>query len=171
MIRAVGELSAQSACILLAPNQSLSLVGNIWVFVSLVAASFGISVVFALAGAWMVLPFVLLEMLVLGTLFGYVYLEGTRREMIRISERSVTLQRFRGGRQQLAYHREFLRTSLSVRVYMSHSEPAKVNFSGPEGCLEVGEFLTDGEKAILIRKLGACGLCARREPQFESQSF
>ncbi|WP_323844440.1 DUF2244 domain-containing protein [Microbulbifer magnicolonia] len=173
MVTEVGRNSSRCACILLQPNQSLSLSGNLWVFVSLVAVSLGISLAFALAGAWMILPFAGLELLLLAVLFGYVYLEGTRREVIRISNERVVLDCCKGHRQQSVYHREFARESLAVLVRMggSATEPASVSFSGPEGCLEIGDFLTDAERADLVRKLGQCGICARREKEFRLQEF
>lgn len=173
MVTEVGRASPRSACILLRPNQSLSLSGNLWVLVSLIAVSLGISLAFALAGAWMILPFAALEMLLLSVLLGYVYLEGSRREVIRISEDRVVLDCCRGQRNQSVYHREFARDSLSVLVRMggTPAEPASVCFRGPEGCLEVGDFLTDAERAALVKKLGACGICARREKGYGIQDF
>ncbi|MFC6979514.1 DUF2244 domain-containing protein [Microbulbifer taiwanensis] len=122
MVTEVGRTSYRSACILLQPNQSLSLSGNLWVFISLVAVSLGISIAFALAGAWMILPFASLELLLLAVLFGYVYLEGTRREVIRISGERVVLDCCRGHRQQSVYHREFARDSLAVLVRMGAAQ-------------------------------------------------
>lgn len=173
MVTEVGRTSPRSACILLAPNQSLSLSGNLWVFISLVAVSLGISLAFAFAGAWMILPFAGLELLLLAVLFGYVYLEGSRREVIRINGERVVLDCCRGYRQQSVYHREFARDSLSVLVRMggSAAEPASVSFNGPEGCLEVGEFLTDAERASLVQKLGECGICAQKERCYRVQEF
>lgn len=173
MVTEVGRPSQRSACILLQPNQSLSLSGNLWVFISLVAVSLGISLAFALAGAWMVLPFAGLEMLLLAVLFGYVYLEGNRREVIRISGDRVVLDCCSGYRQQSVYHREFSRDSLAVLVRMggTATEPASVSFSGPEGCLEIGGFLTDGERAELVQKLNGCGICARKEKGYQVQEF
>ncbi|MCK7596878.1 DUF2244 domain-containing protein [Microbulbifer sp. CAU 1566] len=173
MVKEVGGAGARRACILLAPNQSLSLAGNLWVFISLVAVSLGISVAFALAGAWMVIPFAFLEVLLLAVLFGYVYLEGTRREVIRINDDRVVLDCGRGNLKRPSYHTEFDRHSLAVLVRMgaTPSEPASVTFTGPEGCLEVGEFLTDAEKAALVEKLGSRGLRARKEKSFQLLDF
>jgi len=173
MVTEVGRASTRSACILLQPNQSLSFSGNLWVFVSLVAVSLGISLAFALAGAWMILPFAGLEVLLLAALFGYVYLESTRREVIRINGERVQLDCCKGHRQQSVYHREFSRDSLAVLVRLggSATEPASVSFAGPEGCLEVGDFLTDAERADLVSKLNHCGICARREQGYQFREF
>ena len=173
MVTEVGRVSQRNACILLAPNQSLSLAGNLWVLVSLVAVSLGISLAFALAGAWMVLPFAGLELILLCVLFGYVYLEGTRREVIRINDQRVMLDCCKGHRQQSVYHQEFARDSLAVLVRMGEgsTDPAAVSFTGPEGCLEIGDFLTDSERAALVRKLGDCGICARKERGYRLQDF
>lgn len=173
MVKEVGGPRGRRACFLLAPNQSLSFAGNLWVFISLVAVSLGISIAFALAGAWMVIPFAALEVLLLAVLFGYVYLEGTRREVIRISEDRVVLDCSRGNLKKPVYHTEFNRDSLSVlvRVGSTPAEPASLTFSGPEGCLEIGDFLTDGEKAALVEKLGSCGICARKDQCFQLKDF
>lgn len=173
MVKEVGGARGRRACILLAPNQSLSFAGNLWVLISLLAVSLGISIAFALVGAWMVIPFAVLEALLLTVLFGYVYLEGTRREVIRISDERVIFDQSRGNLKKPVYHAEFCRDSLSVlvRVGSSSVEPASLTFSGPEGCLEVGEFLTDAEKAALVEKLGHCGICARKGKYFQLQDF
>ena len=173
MVKEVGNAYGRRACIVLAPNQSLSMAGNLWVFISLVAVSLGISIAFALAGAWMVIPFAGLEVLLLATLFGYVYVEGTRRQVIRISDDQVVLDSGRGTCEKPDYHAEFCRESLAVLVRMGETstEPAAVTFTGPEGCLEVGDFLTDEEKAALIEKLGDCGIRARKERGFQYQEF
>ncbi|MFI2809858.1 MULTISPECIES: DUF2244 domain-containing protein [Microbulbifer] len=164
MVTEVGRVSRANACILLQPNQSLSSSGNLWVFISLLAVSFGISAAFALAGAWMILPFAGLEMLLLGIVLFYVYTEGSRREVIRINGERVVLDCSRGHREQSVYHREFERDSLVVLVRIdSDTEPASISFSGPEGCLEIGDFLTDAERAALVEKLSQCGIFARRE--------
>ena len=173
MVKEVNGARGRLACILLAPNQSLSFAGNLWVFISLVAVSLGISIAFALAGAWMVIPFAGLEILLLGALFGYVYMEGTRREVIRIDDNRVILDTSRGSLKRPVYHAEFDRNSLAILVRMgtTPAEPSCVTFTGPEGCLEVGEFLTDAEKAALVEKLGSCGLRARKEQCFQLQDF
>lgn len=173
MVTEVGRHSSRCACILLQPNQSLSVSGNLWVFFSLVAVSLGISLAFAFAGAWMILPFAGLEILLLAVLFAYVCIEGTRREVIRINDERVVLDCCKGFRQQSVYHREFSREKLALLVRMgaSSAEPAKVSFSGPEGCLEVGEFLTDAEKADLVQKLGRIGIAARKEQEFHQRQF
>ncbi|WP_444884695.1 DUF2244 domain-containing protein [Microbulbifer sp. PSTR4-B] len=173
MVTEVGRQAPRCACILLQPNQSLSATGNLWVFFSLVGVSLGISLAFAFAGAWMILPFAGLEILLLAVLFTYVYLEGTRREVIRISDERVVLDCCKGFRQQSVYHREFSRGNLALLVRMGNSpaEPASVTFSGPEGCLEVGEFLTDAEKAELVQKLRKIGIFARREKEFRLHQF
>ncbi|MFV8782733.1 DUF2244 domain-containing protein [Microbulbifer sp. SA54] len=173
MVKQVGDARGRRACILLAPNQSLSFSGNLWVFISLVAVSLGISIAFALIGAWMVIPFAVLEVILLAVLFGYVYLESTRREVIRISDDRVMLDSSRGNLSKPVYHAEFSRDSLSVLVRMGEvpSEPACLTFTGPEGCLEVGDFLTDEEKAALVDKLGDCGICARKEKGFQLREF
>ncbi|MEX2963562.1 DUF2244 domain-containing protein [Microbulbifer sp. TYP-18] len=173
MVTEVGRTSPRNACILLAPNQSLSLAGNLWVLVSLLAVSLGISIAFALSGAWMILPFAGLEAALLCILLGYVYLQGTRREVIRIDGQRVILDCCRGHRLRSIYRREFIRDSLSVlvRVEAGSGQPASLSFSGPEGCLEVGGFLTDAELADLVCKLGQCGICARRERHYREKDF
>ncbi|AMX02504.1 DUF2244 domain-containing protein [Microbulbifer thermotolerans] len=173
MVTQVGSSSAGSACILLAPNQSISRSGSLWVFTSLLALSLGISLAFALAGAWMILPFASLEMLLLFVLFGFVYVEGSRRQVIRISGERVILDWCRGPRQQSVYHREFQRSSLAVLVRLGDgvNEPASLCFSGPEGCLQVGDFLTDAERADLVQKLSQCGIYARKERGYRLRQF
>lgn len=173
MVSQVGSPSSRTVCILLAPNQSLSLSGNLWVLISLLGVSLAISIGFAFAGAWVILPFAGLELLLLFVLFSYVYMEGTRQEVIRINRDRVVLDRRRGYRQQTVYRREFARSSLAVFVRMGDSpaDPASLSFSGPEGCLEVGSFLTDKERAELVQKLSQCGIYARREKSYRLQKF
>src|SRR5262245_46363084 len=88
-------------------NNSLSSTGRLLVFAFIFVVSVGIALAFALLGAWPILPFAGLEMLVLYLAFRYVDRHAGDYERIAISGGRVEVEFFQGGRTQ---RHEFHRT-------------------------------------------------------------
>jgi uncharacterized membrane protein len=79
-------------------NNSLSRAGRYRVFGSLVIVSLGISLTFALHGAWPVVPFAGAEMLVLYLAFRAVERHARDFESVSVSGDRVVLERWESGR-------------------------------------------------------------------------
>jgi len=78
-------------------NNSLSSTGRLLVFAFLFVVSVGIAVAFACFGAWPILPFAGLEMLVLYLAFRYLERHAADYELIEIDGDRVTVEQFEGG--------------------------------------------------------------------------
>jgi uncharacterized membrane protein len=78
-------------------NNSLSSTGRLFVFAFLFAVSVGIAAAFAVFGAWLVLPFAGLEMLVLYLAFWYIERHAGDYEAIEIDGDQVRVERLDGG--------------------------------------------------------------------------
>jgi uncharacterized membrane protein len=78
-------------------NNSLSSTGRLLVFVFIFAVSVGIAAAFAVFGAWLVLPFAGLEMLVLYLAFRYFERHADDYEQIEIDGDQVKLERLEAG--------------------------------------------------------------------------
>ena len=78
-------------------NNSLSSTGRLLVFVFIFVVSVGIAAAFAIFGAWLILPFAGLEMLVLYLAFRYVERHAADYELIEIDGDQVSIERFEGG--------------------------------------------------------------------------
>src|SRR5215510_10552574 len=81
-------------------NNSLSSFERFLVFAFLFVVSVGIAGAFAALGAWLILPFAGLEMLVLFLAFSYVDRHAGDYELIAIDGDRVEVESFEGGRHQ-----------------------------------------------------------------------
>lgn len=88
---------AASASLAIRPNRSLSVAGVTVLFVALSALALTVGIGFALAGAWMVLPFAALEVLIVGLLCRWFYrhiddceLVVVERDRVKVVKRSGT---------------------------------------------------------------------------------
>lgn len=173
MVTEVRGTSRATSCLLLEPNSSLTFRGNLWLIVSLVAASLGVSIAFALAGAWMILPFAGLEAALLAVLLIWVYLQCNRRELLQVTAASLVLEQRGGLHQKPLYQCRFDRSSLAVVVRESAggNEPQTLSLVGPEGHIEIGSFLTEEERHALLRKLTSLGILTRSDKALKIKGF
>jgi uncharacterized membrane protein len=118
--------------------------------VTLMCATIGGS--FAWFGLWMVMPFCGIEALAVALAFYVVLRDGERRELVRIEGEKLVIET---GNRELEQRHEF--NSLWVRVDLARSRyrhhPTRL-FVGSHGrAVELGRFLTDGERDSLSRSL------------------
>ncbi len=85
--------SGKACRFIIRPNRSLGTKGKIVFFLLVCLASIGIAVRFWLLGAWMVMPVVLLEMLVLGIAFYLVEKASRDVETIHLSNEMLRVTR------------------------------------------------------------------------------
>ena len=78
-------------------NNSLSTSGRYLVFGFIFVVSFGISLAFAVIGAWLILPFAGLEMLVLFLAFRYIDRRSDDYERLTLSGDKLLLERVERG--------------------------------------------------------------------------
>ena len=129
-------------------NNSLSSSGRVFAFGFIFVVSVGIACAFAALGAWLILPFAGLEMLVLFWAFHHVERHATDYERIAITGNKVSIEIREVGR---ARHHEFSRYWAQVVVSRDGARLA-LRSHGRE--VEIGRHLNEGQRLALAREIG-----------------
>tara|TARA_B100000989_G_scaffold297259_2_gene282521 strand:+ start:484 stop:1029 length:546 start_codon:yes stop_codon:yes gene_type:complete len=141
------------------PHRSLSPKGFAIVMGALAGFLFIIGLGFFLAGAWPVIGFLGLELLVVWGAFKLNYRAARHRETIHTTteELMVESQTPAGKRAQKSFPIGWLRVSLSPAEppVMSSRDRQKIILSSHGEQAEIGKYLHPAEKAGLSRELGA----------------
>lgn len=138
---------------ILSPNNSMTWREAKQVLAAVAVVELMIGGAFFWAGMVLVLPFSGLEVLVLGLAFYHCLLRNARREVVRVDDGRVVIER---GRSRMLESREFPRAW--VRVVLEPGKgwyPSQLKLSSHGRELEIGEFLTEEERASLARDLRA----------------
>ena len=138
--------------ITLRPNASLSWRGNLWFIASVSALALLIALGFALVGAYFILPFSGLEILVLFCSCYYLCRRNLRQEVITLSEQSVLIEK--GIKQpQQSWRYERSQTQIHVHHGTTPWDSPTVTLHCQEQHIELGAFLNKREKIQLINSL------------------
>jgi len=144
-----GEIARGSGFSLVARrNNSLGAGGRLGVFAFIFVVSVGIATAFAVLGAWPILPFAGLEMLVLYLAFRYVDRHAADYERIAIDGDRVEVESFEGGRRR---HHEFNRRWARL-VVVGEGDRVALRSHGRE--LEIGRFVGAERRLEIARELG-----------------
>lgn len=138
---------------LIRPNGSLSWAGMKWLFCALACALMAVAVYFASLGAWLVLPFAGLEILVIGA---GIYLSArwsAEREVIEIGEKDLRISR---GRRRPTQVQVLPRswTRVSLRQDPRSWYPSRLLLVCHGRVYEVGRALVEQERLRLAADLG-----------------
>jgi uncharacterized membrane protein len=128
-------------------NNSLSTSGRYLVFGFIFIVSFGISLAFAVFGAWPVLPFAGLEMLVLFLAFRYIDRRSDDYERLSISGDKLLVEYLEHGR----LNRFELNRCWAQVVCDAAGSRLALRSHGRE--VEFGHYLTQQERVKLARQL------------------
>jgi uncharacterized membrane protein len=144
-----GEIAPGSGFSLVARrNNSLGRGGRLGVFAFIFAVSVGIATAFAMIlGAWPILPFAGLEMLVLYLAFRYVDRHAADYERIAIDGDRVEVESFEGGQHR---RHEFNRRWARL-VVVGEGERVALRSHGRE--LEIGRFVGAERRLEIAREL------------------
>jgi len=136
----------------LVPNRSLTVRSAAVFYLSIVAITLAIAVFFAMAGFWPILTVAGIEMAVLGAALWWTMRKTRARELIRVDERNVVIRKFRPDRDE---EYEFSRYWTQVRLEQRGSPhwPTRLTLRSKGRSVEIGSFLTDGERDGLKRRL------------------
>ena len=141
--------TATRLMIIARPNQSATLNTNVQVLLALSIPVLGIAVVFALLGAWLILPFAGLELLALAAALYRVKWQQQYRQVITVSADSVWIDK---GHHTLCQHWQFSRHSTGLTITTEHHP-----WDGPQLCVHdrnesvtLGEFLNREDSLQLI---------------------
>jgi uncharacterized membrane protein len=140
------------ACIVIAPNCSLSARGAVLFFLTACAPCFGIAGVLTFLGFWPVLPFAGLEMLLLGAALRISLARRHHRQSIMISESDVAVQTTIGKiHSEVVFPRHWAQVKLHRSTSRLH--PSRLVIESHGRHCAVGDFLTDEERRGLYGKL------------------
>ncbi|MBT8446714.1 MAG: DUF2244 domain-containing protein [Gammaproteobacteria bacterium] len=134
------------------PNRSLTWREAKIVVAVIAGFTLMVGVTMAAMGYLLVLPFSGLEALAVAAAFYYVQRQGEVREVVTIDDDTVVVER---GRQAPETRVEFQRPWASVRLENSplRWHPSRLTIRSHGHYIEVGHFLTDGERRDLARQL------------------
>ncbi len=136
----------------LEPHRSLSPRGFVVLMTAIAAVSFGAGLVFALIGAWPVLGFFGLDVLLIYVAFKANYRSGRMHETLLLTESALVVERIGPGRRRQSWRFQpyWLRVEMddppehaSQLVLTSHGRSLAVGgFLAPEERLELAHALT-----------------------------
>ena len=118
----------------------------------MVFVTFGIAIAFAMKGAWLILPFAGLEMLVLGIALYMVARRNASWQSISVSEDLVEVVEHGLSHEQQSFQRAW--ASVVHEHPRINGHPSRLLIRSHGRSLEVGACLGETEKAYLARELG-----------------
>ncbi len=128
-------------------NNSLSSTGRLTVFAMLFAVSVGIACAFAYVGAWPILPFAGIEMLVLYVALRHIERRAADYERISIAGDRVRIEIREAGR---ARSHELSR----YWAQLVSRDGARLALRSHGREVEIGRHLNDAQRLVLARELG-----------------
>ncbi len=141
----------------LRPNSSLTPRAAAFFYGSLAAVLLGIAIGCAALGFWPVLPFAGLELAVLYWSVKWVLRRAEAREYIRVDEASVLVEKCirdrQGATSRIEYTFQRPWTKLELRAGRPANWPSRLLFCSRGRSVEIGVFLTDGERQGLKDRL------------------
>lgn len=150
--------------LVIAPNGSLSIGQAQWFFIYMCALSVIIACILTAQGLWLVWPFSVLEMAVLGAGLQVSMRHSRYREVVSIYDNTIEIDAGHGHSER---HWEFprLRTQIQLQVADARNSPSHllVTRSG-RGC-ELAQCLTEEERQALARRLKSMVMGADANPQ------
>ena len=145
-------MESAHACIVIAPNCSLSVRGAVFFFLTACAPCFGVAGVLTFLGFWPVLPFAGLEMLLLGAALRISLQRRHHRQTIVVSESDVIIQSNIGKiHGEVVFPRHWAQVKL--RRSTSRLHPSRLVIESHGRQCPVGDFLTEEERRGLAQKL------------------
>jgi uncharacterized membrane protein len=128
-------------------NNSLSSTGRLVAFALIFIVSIGIAAAFATFGAWLILPFAGLEMLVLFFAFRYMEHHAADYELIEIDGDTVKVEWVSAGtRNGGAFNRHWARV-------VANADGSRLALRSHGRELEIGRYMNDEQRLDLARAL------------------
>jgi len=146
------ENNRDAGSFLVRPNCSLSWRGALRFYSGMVVVTFGIAIAFAMKGAWLILPFAGLEMLVLGIALYMVARRNASWQSISVSEDLVEVVEHGLNDEQQSFQRAW--ASVVHEQPRINGHPSRLLIRSHGRSLEVGACLGESEKAYLAHELG-----------------
>lgn len=136
----------------LVPNRSLTVRSAAVFYLSIVAVTLAIAILFAMAGFWPILTVAGIEMAALGVALWWTMRKTRAREFIRVDERNVLVRKTYPDRDE---EYEFSRYWTQVRLEQPGSPhwPTRLTLRSKGRSIQIGSFLTNDERDGLRRRL------------------
>ena len=151
MLLTDAECSRCDAVLVIQPNKSLS-----WNQTKLVILFLGLCVTaiacyFLSLGAWLVVPFAGLELLVIGLGFYLQCCHAHKRQVIKVGNDEISFSDNRKSAQQVRFPRAWLKI---IHTHDPHGWYPSRLFIGSHGkFIEIGEYLIESERKMLANHL------------------
>lgn len=144
--------NSRTGTIILQPNHSWSWRANVLFLSILIGVSFSIAIGFLLAGAWVILPFSILEMTMVALSIRYCVRQCARQEVITISDYEVKIEHgIRNPSKQQTFQRMWAKFFVVKPRHPWDPVTLSIRSHGQE--LEIGSFLSRGDKDNLVAQL------------------
>lgn len=155
-----GEAKTVHFDAVLYPHRSLPPSGFIVLMTAVALCSFVVGLAFWIAGAWPVVGFLGLDVVLIYMAFKLNYRDARRCETLRLTDAALEVERFVRGRKVFAASLQSY--WLRVRHETEENGPGRLLLASHGRELEVGAFLSGTEKSDLAQALGAA-LAVRRQ--------
>jgi len=134
------------------PNRSLSWRGTLIFFVVAAGVTLTVALMFALKGAWLILPFSGLEIMLLGVCLYQCARKNAECEVVYIGKDFIKIER---GRKQVDERVEFQRSWSRINLAESrlNGYPSRLTISSRGKEVEIGASLVNDERLALAREL------------------
>ncbi|MEQ8334828.1 DUF2244 domain-containing protein [Nisaea sp.] len=126
------------------PHRSLSPAGFLILMTAISCCSIAIGTVFWMAGAWPVVGFLGLDILLIYVAFRLSYRDARRYEIVRLTHAELTIERFVRGRRVL--QKQLQPYWLKIEVEEERTGPDRLMLRTHGQSLEIGAFLSPPEK-------------------------
>lgn len=156
------ETHRDRVMLVLTPNRSMSWRSNKYVLGIMTLWSGIIGLGFLSLGAWVIMPFIGLELLALSGALYYVSWKLSHREVLHINAAEVRLERgIRWPKKSWCWPRQAVQVAISVPKHDLQT-PTILFTAEDRKSVQVGEFLNQDDCKKLIKQLIASGLPTRR---------
>ena len=134
------------------PNRSLSWRGTLIFFLLAAVVTLSVALMFALKGAWLILPFSGLEILLLGVCLYQCARKNAECEVVHIGRDFIKIER---GRKHVKERVEFQRSWSRINLTESRLSwyPSRLTISSRGQEIEIGASLVNDERLALAREL------------------
>lgn len=140
------------ASLVIRPNRSLSVAGMVVLFAAQSFHATAVGIWFALAGAWLVVPFALLEILAAGLLCAWFYRHQDDCEMVTVeADRVHVLKRQGAGALHYDFPRYWVRVALNRHA--GSTTPTRLWLGSHGRYITLGEHINDMDRALVAREL------------------
>ncbi len=152
MVETNMDTANDSGHIVLSPNLSAQWKTNKYLIYLISGFALGIGVGFAFVGLWMILPFAGLEVIAVITLIYHTSRKCNRKEVIRFNKEWIRVEcGYTHPKTQWQSELFWTRLIVSPRQHPWH--PDKLILRGRHDQIEVGQFLNEQDKDILVNQL------------------